>query len=237
MTGEERQRGLPSRLLRVYHSMYLLPQPRTAVFPTTPAKMESVHLVRLEKQRDQVKDAEVSLYGVMRGYFHHLHSIHRERTHGLVALFRYLDDLQEAIAILEELVSTISLSDNRYCAGLPENFTTEFNNWGELRDLEDATNAQGAVVLTPNHHPHGLRGRSSALPKAHNTDGTVVKVVEMAWLWPFRQPRFMRLLALGDIISMFKHAIDLTPQGHPTKHTRPINNLASSMFTRFEESR
>ncbi|KAF8433757.1 hypothetical protein L210DRAFT_2697941 [Boletus edulis BED1] len=121
------------------------------------------HLVRLEKQRDQVKDAEVSLYGVMRGYFHHLHSIHRERTHGLVALFRYLDDLQEAIAILEELVSTISLSDNRYCAGLPENFTTEFNNWGELRDLEDATNAQGAVVLTPNHHPHGLRGRSSAV--------------------------------------------------------------------------
>ncbi|KAF8122494.1 hypothetical protein EV363DRAFT_1178458 [Boletus edulis] len=71
---------------------------------------------------------------------------------------------------------------------LPLNSTTG----GELRDLEDATNAQPRLLRR-----HGFGCFTN--------------------------------LALGDIISMLKHAIDLTPQGHPAKHSRP-NNLAGSMF-------
>ena len=129
-------------------------------------------------------------------------------------------DLQQAIRVLEELVRSTPVWDDRYLAGLAilgAALLHRFNRLGELSDLGDAISRQrDAVDLTPRGHPD----RSDCLSQLGNSLFT----------------RFRHLGALSDLehaISALRDAVDLIPHGHPNKHTC-LGNLGNSFKARFE---
>ena len=84
-------------------------------------------------------------------------------SHQLLEHFKQfgdLVDLQQAIAILEELVRSISIWDTRYpsaLCNLAAAFWHRFNHLGELADLEYAiSRLRDAIGLSPYRHPHKL---------------------------------------------------------------------------------
>ncbi|KAI9569441.1 CHAT domain-containing protein [Boletus coccyginus] len=129
-------------------------------------------------------------------------------------------NLQQAITVLEELVRSTSVSDDRY-SGLLGNLGAaswyRFDDLEELSDLEDAiSRLRDAVDLTPHGHPHK--------PDLLSNLGS-------AFLARFEH--LGELMDLEDAISRFRDAIDLTPHGHLQKPSL-FNNLGSCLFTRFE---
>ncbi|KAF8553250.1 TPR-like protein [Imleria badia] len=134
--------------------------------------------------------------------------------------FGDLADLQQAIAILEKLVKSSSVVDERYGAALGDlgpALQFRFERLGELSDLEGAISMlRDAVDLAPQGHPH----KSGLL----NNLGNSFKA------------RFDRLGELSDLeeaISRHKDAVDLTPDGHIHKPGH-LNNLGISLRARFD---
>ncbi|KAF8436628.1 CHAT domain-containing protein [Boletus edulis BED1] len=130
-----------------------------------------------------------------------------------------LADLQRAITLLQKLVRSVSIWDDRYCAvlgNLGVALLWRFKHIGELSDLEEAISThRDAVGLTPDGHPD----KPSRLNNLGNS---------------FRA-RFLRLgelRDLGDAISTHRDAVHLTPDGHPDKPRR-LNNLGNSFRARF----
>ncbi|KAF8443876.1 CHAT domain-containing protein [Boletus edulis BED1] len=131
-----------------------------------------------------------------------------------------LADLQRAITLLQQLVRSVSVSDDGYRIGLGNLGTAlwlRFERLGELRDLEDAVSTQrDAVHLTPDGHPD-KPGRLNNLGNSFIT----------------RFKRFGVLRDLEDAISTHRDAVHLTPDGHPDK-SGCLNNLGNSFMTRFK---
>ncbi|KAG6370013.1 hypothetical protein JVT61DRAFT_12531 [Boletus reticuloceps] len=130
-----------------------------------------------------------------------------------------LADLQRAITLLQQLVSSVSVCDDRYHAGLGNlgvALSWRFERLGELRDLEDAISTHRDVVhSTPDGHPHKLGG----LNNLGNSFFTRFKCLG-------------ELSDLEDAISTLRDVVHLTPDGHPDKPSR-LTNLGSSFITRF----
>ncbi|KAF8433237.1 CHAT domain-containing protein [Boletus edulis BED1] len=131
-----------------------------------------------------------------------------------------LADLQRAITLLQQLVRSVSVWDDRYRVGLGNlgvALELRFEHLGELRDLKDAISThRDAVHLTPDGHPDK--------PGFLNNLGNSFRA------------RFLRLGELRDLedaISTHRDAVHLTPDGHPDKPGR-LNNLAVSFITRFK---
>jgi tetratricopeptide (TPR) repeat protein len=140
--------------------------------------------------------------------------LHRFERFGDVA------DLQQAITLLEEIVKSTSVWDDRYLKGLANlgvALLRRFERLGELSDLEDAiSNFRDAVDFTPHGHPD-KPGRLNNLGNSFFT-------------------RFERLGELSDLegaISTFRDTLDLIPHGHPHKPV-VLNGLGNSFVTRFE---
>ncbi|KAF8132353.1 TPR-like protein [Boletus edulis] len=131
-----------------------------------------------------------------------------------------LADLQRAITLLQQLVRSVSVSDDGYRIGLGNLGTAlwlRFERLGELRDLEDAVSTQRDVVhLTPDGHPDK--------PGRLNNLGNSFRV---------RFKRLGELRDLEDAISTHRDAVHLTPNGHPAK-PRCLNNLGLSFRARFK---
>ncbi|KAI9463452.1 TPR-like protein [Boletus coccyginus] len=131
-----------------------------------------------------------------------------------------LTDLQQAIAILEGLVKSVSIDDYRYTAALGSlgvALRYRFNRVGELDDLEDAISRQrAAVTLTPHGHPH----RPSHLSNL----GSSFRV---------RFERVGELSDLKDAISALRDAVELTPHGHPARPAR-LGDLGNLFLIRFQ---
>ncbi|KAF8132578.1 TPR-like protein [Boletus edulis] len=137
-----------------------------------------------------------------------------------------LADLQRAITLLQKLVGSVSIWDDRHCEvlgnlgvalfNLGNSFITRFSRLGELRDLEDAISThRDAVHLTPDGHPD----KAGCL---NNLGGSFIT----------RFSRLGELRDLEDAISTHRDAVHLTPDGHPDKPSRQ-NNLGLSFITRF----
>ena len=141
----------------------------------------------------------------------------------LLGLFERFGDpavLRQAITLLEELIGSTSVWDDRYRVGLANlavALSYRFNHLGELSDLEEAISRNmEAVGLTPHGHPH-QHGHLSNLGNSFFT-------------------RFERLGELRDLeraISTLRDAVDLTPHGHPHKPAY-LSSLGSSFKARFE---
>ncbi|KAF8142107.1 TPR-like protein [Boletus edulis] len=131
-----------------------------------------------------------------------------------------LADLQRAITLLQQLVRSVSVWDDRYRVGLGNlgmALELRFEHLGELRDLEDAISThRNAVHLTPDGHPDK--------PTCLNNLG-------LSFITRFL--RLGELRDLDDAISTHRDGVHLTPDGHPGKPGR-LNNLGNSFFTRFE---
>ncbi|KAF8121610.1 TPR-like protein [Boletus edulis] len=131
-----------------------------------------------------------------------------------------LADLQRAMTLLQKLVRSVSIWDDRYCAvlgNLGVALLLRFKHIGELRDLEDAISThRDAVHLTPDGHPD----KPSGLNNLGNSFMT-------------RFERLGELRDLEDAISTHRDAVHLTPDGHPDKPSR-LNNLGLSFITRFK---
>ncbi|KAG6371215.1 TPR-like protein [Boletus reticuloceps] len=131
-----------------------------------------------------------------------------------------LADLQQAITLLQQLVRSVSVWDDRYRAGLGNlgvALSWRFERLGELSDLEDAIlTHRDANNLTPDGHPEK--------PSGLNNLGISFRA---------RFERLGELSDLEDAISTLREAVHLTPDGHPDKPSR-LNNLGTSFITRFE---
>ncbi|KZV65079.1 hypothetical protein PENSPDRAFT_690210 [Peniophora sp. CONT] len=106
-----------------------------------------------------------------------------------------------------------------------------FDRLGELSDLEDCISIRRRVVdLTPDEHSHkpetlnglglSLYSRFKRLEELHDNEGPSSLSVARSTSWLALQSRFDRLGELSDIeegISLHRRAIDLTPDGEPTK--------------------
>ena len=128
--------------------------------------------------------------------------------------------LQQAITILEELVGSTPVSDDRYRTGLAYlgvTLQSRFHQLGELNDIENAISMlRDAVDLTPHDHSD--------------------KAIYLDQLGNSFADRFERLGQLNDLddaISKHREAVGLTPHGHPDRPGR-LNNLGNSFLTRFE---
>ena len=134
--------------------------------------------------------------------------------------FGDIADLQQGIAILEKLVRSTSLWDDRYLGGLANlgaALSCRFKRLGQLSDLEDAISMLRDVVdLTP----HGHTNKPARLNNLGNSFRT-------------RFERLGELSDLEDAISRQRDAVDLIPHGHPHKPTL-LNNLGNSFSARFE---
>jgi tetratricopeptide (TPR) repeat protein len=112
--------------------------------------------------------------------------------------FGDVTELQQAITLLEELVRSTSVSDDRYCEGLANlgvALSYRFDHLGELSDLEDAISRhKDALELTPHGHPH----RRGCLNNLGNS-------------FKARFKRLGELSDLEDAISLLKDAVDPTP--------------------------
>ncbi|KAF8452266.1 CHAT domain-containing protein [Boletus edulis BED1] len=135
---------------------------------------------------------------------------------------RYSDlaDLQRGIGLLQKLVRSVSVWEDRCRVGLGNlgvALLWRFKHVGELSDLEDGISTlREAVDLTP----HGNPDKPSRLNKLGLSFIT----------------RFEHLGELSDLeraISTHREAIDLTPHGHPRKPGM-LNNLSLSFITRFK---
>ncbi|KAF8436571.1 CHAT domain-containing protein [Boletus edulis BED1] len=131
-----------------------------------------------------------------------------------------LADLQRGITLLQKMIRSVSVWDDRYCAGLGNlgvALLWRFKRLGGLRDLEDAISTlRDAVVLTPHGHPD--------TPTWLNNLGNCFVT---------RFERLGELSDLADAISTLRDAVVLTPHGHPDKPTC-LNNLGLSFITRFK---
>ncbi|KAF8433243.1 CHAT domain-containing protein [Boletus edulis BED1] len=131
-----------------------------------------------------------------------------------------LADLQRAITLLQQLVRSVSVWDDRYRVGLGNlggALRLRFKHLGELRDLEDAISThRDAVHLTPDGHPDK--------PGFLNNLG-------LSFITRFK--RLGELRDLEDAISTHRDAVHLTPDGHPDKPGF-LNNLGLSFRARFE---
>ena len=133
-----------------------------------------------------------------------------------VQRFGDVANLQQVITLLEELVRSTSVRDDRYRGGLANlgvALLYRFNHLGELRAI---STLRDVVNITPHGHPH---------KPGHLTNlGNLFKA------------RFKRLGDLSDLeeaISTLRDATDLTPRGRPDKPAR-LNNLGNSFKARFE---
>ncbi|KAF8433240.1 CHAT domain-containing protein [Boletus edulis BED1] len=130
-----------------------------------------------------------------------------------------LADLQRAITLLQQLVRSVSVWDDRYRVGLGSlgvALELRFEHLGELRDLEDAISTlRDAVHLTPDGHPDK--------PCYLNNLG-------LSFITRFE--RLGELRDLEDAISTHRDGVHLTPDGHPDKPGR-LNNLGNSFGARF----
>ncbi|KAF8129600.1 TPR-like protein [Boletus edulis] len=131
-----------------------------------------------------------------------------------------LADLQRAITLLQKLVRSVSIWDDRYCAvlgNLGVALLLRFKHIGELSDLEEGISTlRDAVHLTPDGHPD----KPGSLNNLGNSFIT----------------RFLRLGELRDLedaISTHRDAVHLTLDGHPDKPTC-LDNLGLSFRARFD---
>ncbi|KAF8421523.1 hypothetical protein L210DRAFT_3654453 [Boletus edulis BED1] len=156
-----------------------------------------------------------------------------------------LADLQRAITLLQKLVRSVSVSDDRYCAGLGNlgvALLQRFNRLGELSDLEDAMSIhRDAVVLTPHGHPDkpthlnnlgdSFRARFKRLGELSDLEDAISTHRDAVVITPHGHSDKPRPISRMP----FRHrdAVVLTPDGHPDK-PRHLNNLGLSFITRFE---
>ncbi|KAF8129042.1 TPR-like protein [Boletus edulis] len=162
---------------------------------------------------------------------------------------RYSDlaDLQRGIGLLQKLVRSVSVWEDRCRVGLGNlgvALLWRFKHVGELSDLEDGISTlREAVDLTPHGNPDkpsrlnklGLSfitrfehlGELSDLERAISTHREAID------LTPHGHPRKPGML--NNLKSLLHHseAVDLTPHGHPDKPSR-LHNLGLSLITRFE---
>ena len=130
-----------------------------------------------------------------------------------------LADLQQAISILETIIKTVPLSDQRHPFGLEilgMAYRYRFDRLGELSDLEKAISKFGSVV--------------DFLP-----DGDTLKPACLNNLGIAFRTRFERLGELSDLeraISRLENAVHLT-QSNPEKADY-LNNLGIAFGARFE---
>jgi tetratricopeptide (TPR) repeat protein len=129
-------------------------------------------------------------------------------------------NLQQAITLLQEIIGSTSVSDDRYRGGLANlgvALSYRFDHLGELSDLEDAISRhRDAVDLTPHGHP----GRHVCLNNFGNALATRFK-------------HLGELSDLEDAISRHRDAVDLIPRGHPHKPAHLIS-LGHCLLIRFE---
>ncbi|KAF8436591.1 CHAT domain-containing protein [Boletus edulis BED1] len=139
---------------------------------------------------------------------------------GCFERYGHLADLQGAITLLQKLLRSVSIQDDRYCAGLGNlgaALWLRFNRLGELSDLDGAISThREAVRLTPSGHHH----KAGHLNNLGNS-------------FRARFERLGELRDLEDAILIHREAVDLTPDGHPGK-PKWLNNLGFSFRTRFE---
>ncbi|KAI9573138.1 CHAT domain-containing protein [Boletus coccyginus] len=134
--------------------------------------------------------------------------------------FGDLANLQQAITILEELLRSNSIGDDRHskCLGdLGAALSYRFGHLGELSDLENAIpRFRDAIEFTPRGHPDK--------PGRLNNLGNSLLI---------RFERLGEFSDLEDAVSRIRDAVELTPHGHPDKPFH-LGNLGNSFRARFE---
>ncbi|KAF8134277.1 TPR-like protein [Boletus edulis] len=196
--------------------------------------LAAVYLARFDKQGDEFDGAwvEASLHDALElssidghenravSFMLQLYAWPQSRPYNGFERYGDLADLERAIGLLQKLVRSVSVWDERYRVGLVNlgaALLSRFEHVGELNDLEGAISMlRDGVDLTPHGHPHK--------PSGLNNLGLSFRT------------RFQRLGELSDLehaISTLREAVDLTPDGHPDKPGH-LSNLGSSFITHFE---
>ncbi|KZV61080.1 hypothetical protein PENSPDRAFT_314518 [Peniophora sp. CONT] len=171
-----------------------------------------------------------------------------------------LGDLEAAIAMKHravELTPDDHPDKSAHMTSLGNALQTHFEHVGEVEDLEATISVQQhAIEVMPDDHPakpvymnnlgNALNSRFKRLDKPGymSTLGgalqshfeRVDKTAYMSTLGSAFQSRFAHVGDLGDLdtaISMQRHAVDLTDDGHPYKPAW-IDSLCASLESRFE---
>ncbi|KAI9569327.1 hypothetical protein HD554DRAFT_607121 [Boletus coccyginus] len=130
-----------------------------------------------------------------------------------------LADLRQAIAVLEALVRSTEVWDDRarQTSLLRVALSYQIDHLAELSDLEETISKhRGAINLTPNGHPD--------------------KPIGLIILGNSFRARFGRLgdlSDLGEAIPMYRDAVDLARHDHPDKPDH-FTNLGNFFSTRFD---
>ncbi|KAF8127388.1 hypothetical protein EV363DRAFT_1344622 [Boletus edulis] len=167
---------------------------------------------------------------------------------------RDLADLQRAITLLQQLVRSVSVWDDRYRVGLGnlgEALRLRFKHLGELRDLEDAISTHRDAPGFLNNLGLSFITRFLRLGELRDLEDAISTHRDAVHLTPDGHPdkpgflnnlglsfntRFLRLGELRDLedaISTLRDGVQLTPDGHSDKPTC-LSNLGNSFRARFE---